>query len=312
MATKARDQDDCYSPMIFDNNFVAPLVVQYMDVPTLVAFASTNRSHFLHLQTEVARRKGRVRELLDEIDALVRPLRPISPVEVRDALAMQDEARGLVDSGLGWLCSKNHLQDRLNVEGASCGTCRRDRLFLAERLILKPHNLRDLTEHCPLLPLLFYAPSDGAIHTCRNALVSDASVREMQHLLTHLWKGERLSYSRKHAAQVLEEAIRDRASPGVAASNPYACNLDCPLRIVEARNQRHTSCSRYDMEEVHNQLVSRTAKRLVGDNAAIESFRLACRQFVTEYPVSLPFLLWILTEIEEEQKRQERTVHEED
>jgi hypothetical protein len=311
--TKKRDDGECCLPRIFDNNFVAPLVIQYMDIPTLVPFASTSRSHSRLLLAEVARRKNRVRELLDDIRALVRPLRPLSDFEVREAMALQDEARRLIDSGLDWLCSKNHLQDRLNMEGASCGTCRRDRLFFAERIILKPHSLLDLTEHCPMLPVLFYAPTVDASHMGSICdLVSDASVREMQHLVTHLWKGERLSYSRKHADQVLEEATRDRASPGAAASNPYACNLDCPLRIVEARNQRHASRSRYDMEEVHNQLVCRTAKRLVGDGAAIESFRLACRQFVTQYPLSLPFLLWILTEIEQEQTRHERNAQEED
>jgi hypothetical protein len=318
----AHDNDTYCVPgmQAFDNNFVAALVVQYMDVPTLVAFASTSRSHSRLLQMEVARRKGRVRELMDEIRALVQPLRPLSPVEVGGALARRDEARRLVDSGLDWLSSKNHLQDRLNVAGASCGTCRRDRLFFAERLVLKPHSLSDLTERCPLLPVLFYAPSsaDRCDTGCIIDLGTEASVREMQHLVTHLWKGERLSYSRKHADQVLEEATRDRASPGNSAGNPYACNLDCPLRIVEERNQRHSSSSRYDMEEVHNQLVCRTAKRLVGDvqgggaaaAAAIESFRLACRLFVAQYPLSLPFLLWILTEIEAEQRRQARGVHE--
>jgi hypothetical protein len=69
---------------------------------------------------------------------------------------------------------------------------------------------------------------------------------------------------------------------------------------------------------VHNQLVCRTAKRLVGDvqgggaAAAIESFRVACRQFVAQYPLSLPFLLWILAEIEAEQRRQARGVHEDE
>jgi hypothetical protein len=316
--THDKDGKDCV-PGIFDNNFVAALVVQCLDVPTLVAFASTSRPHSRLLQAEVARRKGRVRELMDEIRALVQPLRPISAVEVRGALARRDEARRLVDSGLDWLSSKNHLQDRLNVAGASCGTCRRDRLFFAERLVLKPHSLSDLAERCPLLPLLFYAPSADLCCTGgMTDLVSEASVREMQHLVTHLWKGERLSYSRKHADQVLEEATRDRASPGSSAGNPYACNLDCPLRIVEARNQRHSSSTRYDMEEVHNQLVCRTAKRLVGDvqgggaAAAIESFRVACRQFVAQYPLSLPFLLWILAEIEAEQRRQARGVHEDE
>jgi hypothetical protein len=59
------------------------------------------------------------------------------------------------------------------------------------------------------------------------------------------------------------------------------------------------------MEEVHQQLVLRTAKQLVRDGEnSVEAFRVACRAFAPLEPLSLPFLLWILTEVEEERTRQ--------
>jgi hypothetical protein len=291
---------------VFDSDFVAPLVMQFLDVPSLVALGSTCREHSRRLGEEVDRRKGRFRQIQTAIRAVVSSLRPIPACEVREALELQDEARRLVDSGLGWLSSKAHVQDRLGVPGACCTTCRRDKLFLTERLILKPHSFADVCQDCLMLPIQFYALSSSLSKEqplvgdiCVD--VSEASVQEMQQLISHLWQTERLSYSRKHACQVLEQAIRRQSSSTCGAASPYVCNLDFPLRIVEARHQ-HVSC-RYDMEEVRHQLVRRTAERMAGCKKCAEAFRLACRAYVQLEPFSLPFLLWILTEIEEEQER---------
>jgi hypothetical protein len=299
-----------YCIAVFDNDFVVPLVMQYMDVPSLVALGSTSQHHLLLMTEEVKRRKDRFRQIQMTIHASVTSLRPIPASDVREALKLQDEARRLVDSGLGWLSSKTHVQDRLGIPGSSCSTCRRDKLFLAERLILKPHGVPDLCQTCPILPTHFYVSSsslskgslvagDGS-EPCEE--ISEASVQEMQQLISHLWQTERLSYSRKHACQVLEQAVRRQSSTASCATSPYVCNLDFPLRIVEARHQ-HISCL-YDMEEVRHQLVRRTATRMVAYKKSVEAFRVACRAYVHLQPLSLPFLLWILTEIDEEQERQ--------
>jgi hypothetical protein len=254
----------------------------------------------------VDRRKGRFRQIQTAIRAVVSSLRPIPAREVREALKLQEEARRLVDSGLGWLSTKAHVQDRLGIPGSSCSTCRRDKLFLSERLILKPHSLPDVCQDCLMLPTQFYTSSSSMSNEtlvgnsgelCLD--VSEASVQEMQQLISHLWQTERLSYSRKHACQVLEQAIRRQSSSTCGATSPYVCNLDFPLRIIEARHQ-HVSC-RYDMEEVRHQLVRRTAKRMAGCRKSVEAFRLACRAYIQLEPLSLPFLLWILTEIEEQE-----------
>src|SRR3569623_1378016 len=126
----ARPKDQNSEVLVFDNDFVAPLVMQYLDIPSLMAFASTCRYHYYDLlDEEVKRRKDLFQQIKLEIQSLLSPTRAIPPCRVKKALLLQTDAKILIDGGLGWLESKKHVQS-LTDSAHCCSICRRDRFFL--------------------------------------------------------------------------------------------------------------------------------------------------------------------------------------
>jgi len=320
---------------LFDHDFVAPLVMQLLDVPTLVAFAATcGHHHRVLLPEEVRRRKDRFESIRSNIAVLLSPRHTLPLRDVRAAIQLQAEARALVDGGLGWLEARKHLQERVLQPGQCCSSCARDRLFLTERLLLKSHRPSDLAHQALLLPNLFYASeralaaaaddddedmfndhppleTTGATHlpSRRKPYAQDEyqeealRVERQLHWMRHLWCGERLSYSRRHVREAVCRTLAGvvvtggcggsgTANGARALVRPYGCNLDHPLRLL-------CDAPGPDVEQVHQQIVQRTARRLVaGDLPEVEAFRVAVRTFVDEEPLSLPLWLWILTDVE--------------
>ena len=148
------------------HEFIAPMVMQFLGIRSLIRFSATNTGFRVLKDTEVARCKARFRQCEQEVNELLSPTAP-PRANVLKAVALYEEAENLIDAE---------------------GTRRRlDRkVFGEERQRMK--SSEDAYEHPPffILPLCFYVPPMGEAHH----IPSEKAIAAMDKRALWLWHAE--------------------------------------------------------------------------------------------------------------------------
>jgi hypothetical protein len=264
------EKSDEIMPLGDHQDFVVPLIMDFLDVPTLVSLGSTNKKNQGHLSEQVAQRKSRFKAIQDKISNELLSATNLLPSseEVHQALRLREKACRLIDSGLGWVDHGYIEGDEYDFTSVCC-VCSRDRLFADERKLLTPHRSGDIAEHFLMLPTSFYLSKNqiSEASSTDGTLPSEELIKNLSDgPLSYLWHAE------DHMGFVHE----------MTAFSPFFQDGFFPLRIFMHRN---SGC--------FTDIVCETAKQIV-DMGQLEAFRIAARRFVKERPHSLPCLLLAL------------------
>jgi hypothetical protein len=271
---KSKKSDDIMiMPLDEHQDLIVPFLMDFLDVPTLVSLGSTNKKNQEYLTEQVAQRKSRFKAIQNKISNELLSADNLVPSreDVHQALGLREEACRLIDSGLGWV-------DHGYIDGddydftSVCSCCSRDRLFVDERKLLKPHRSGDIAEHFLMLPTSFYL-SKNQISEESSTDGDTPPTEELIKRLTdgpllHLWGAE------DHMGHAHE----------MAAFSPFFQDGFFPLRIFTHRDGSTT---------FFKEIVYEAARHIVR-RGHLEAFRIAARRFVKERPHSLPCLLFAL------------------
>jgi hypothetical protein len=269
---KSEKADDIMIIPLGDHqDLIVPLIMDFLDVPTLVSLGSTNKKNQGHLSEQVAQRKSRFKSIQDKISNELLSATNLLPSreEVHQALSLREEACRLIDSGLGWVDHGYIDGDEYDFTNVCC-VCSQDRLFVEERKFLTPHRSGDIAEHFLMLPTSFYLSK----YKISEASSTDAGTLPSEEMIKNLKDGP-LSYL-WHAEDHMGAAHE------MTAFSPFFQDGLFPLRIFMHRNSGFFT-----------EIVYEVAERIV-DMGQLEAFRVAACRFVKECPHSLPCLLLAL------------------
>jgi hypothetical protein len=269
---KSEKSDDILIiPLGEHQDLIVPLLMEFLDVPTLVSLGSTDKKNQEHLSEQVARRKSRFKAIQNKIsnELLSAEILVPSREKVHQALRLRQEACRLIDSGLGWV-DHEYIMDDYDFTSV-CSLCSRDRLFSDERKFLKAHRSGDIADHFLMLPTSFYLPKNRTREesSTDGTPPSEELIKRLKDgPLLFLWGAE------DHMGSAHEST----------SFTPFFQDGLFPLRIFS-----HPSAGFY------TNMVDETAERIV-HMGQLETFRIAARRFVKERPHSLPCLLLTLVQ----------------
>jgi hypothetical protein len=268
---KSEKSDDIMIMPLGDHqDLLVPLIMDFLDVPTLVSLGSTNKKNQGHLSEQVAQRKSRFKAIQDKISNELLSATNLlhSREEVHQALQLREEACRLIDSGLGWVDHGYIEGDEYDFTSVCC-VCSQDRLFANERKFLTPHRSGDIAEHFLMLPTSFYLSKNriSEASSTDSTLPSEELIKNLTDgPLSYLWHAE------DHMGAAHE----------MAAFSPTFQDGLFPLRIFT-----------HPDSDFFTAIVNETTERIV-DMGQLEAFRIAARRFVKKRPNSLPCLLLAL------------------
>lgn len=158
---------------------IAPVVMQFLGVQSLLRFSATNQKIHGFLGREVARRKARVAECEATVKTLL--VEPAMPLRANVLLARQLylEVREWIDNELNW-------QDRMDDDGFDHLPMATDKLFTEERKYIKTAGYGRGALSTTKMPLCFYVPPEGEMVV----LPSDELIAKMRSLAIWVWYAE--------------------------------------------------------------------------------------------------------------------------
>jgi len=269
---------------IFGKTFLSEHIMDYLDIPSLVSFAATNQTLHNLLQPAVQRRKASFAQIESQIVELLQPIKP-SRAAIQKALDLQQKARRLIDSGLGWLDHPYEFHDPSeddepeDEEGDYCPVCLKDPLFGEERMQLKAHSIAQLSQDGRMLPKIFYISehndADDAPEPTRQ------EIEAVGGFVVGIWGAE-------DHMQGVYELMAPR----------FWSNPDEPLLIFN-----------HPLANFYSEMVYQGVERIV-TVGKLEAFRVAAREYVLERENALPCLMYALTVADH--LLEERSLQEED
>jgi hypothetical protein len=131
-------------------------------------------------------RKARFREIKSEIAALVdHGGTTVSRGDVEAAVKLQQEARNLIDQGLGLL---DHDHENVDYQDFECPICGSDPLFAEERFQLRPCHIKRPVTNSLLLPAIFYHSANSFGQTDNGQVPTEAEM-EVHTMIIYLTAG---------------------------------------------------------------------------------------------------------------------------
>jgi len=141
---------------------ISALVMEFLDVKSLLFLGATSRHHRALLQQEVLQRKKRFTELRQALQECAHRLDRCDVADshsIRETYAQAQQldraARNWIDSGVGRLGHPVEQFRRTDLAGI-CPICSNDPWFYAERVQIMPHRIRDIVSCSIVLPSIFY------------------------------------------------------------------------------------------------------------------------------------------------------------